>query len=163
MSQGGRQRAGHREAEGTPAAPKADKPQAQTREQHRAKLAWQWVQEARKNDFGERYGTLARKLPNYLQTSGFEQTMAFLFAKTNREETEKKAEGLLFLQMARHTLSPFRRAGMPIVEGNAPISQLMRAVVELTADESRRASHEAMRIAEWLRRFAPAELGVEKE
>lgn len=138
------------------------RPHAQTREQERARLAWDWVQKARACANSKRYGTLARKLPTYLRTSGFEQTMAFLFSKSER--LEQKPEGLLFAQLARHCMASFRdRGGVLLLQPNATLSQMMTAMVELSLDDSRRAAQEALCISEWLQRFAPTELGEEKE
>lgn len=136
-------------------------PHVQTAEQERASVAWKWVEDAKKCIAPKKYGTLSRKLPTYLRTSGFEQTMAFLFSKS--EGLETKAEGMMFAQFARHCLRTFRRNGMPLLDGQTKVGQMMKEIVGLQMDESRRAAQEAMRIAEWLKRFAPTELGEENE
>lgn len=136
---------------------------AHTREQERAKLAWDWVQEAAKAldkaKAAPRYGTLTKKLPTYLYTNGFEQTMAFLFSKA--EKSDRKPAGLLFARLAQHTLRSLREAPPLLAEG-ASISQMMDAIVKLNVEQSRRASHEATCIAQWLHRFGAAELGEEE-
>lgn len=112
----------------------------QTLDQQRAKIAWGWAEEARKNlgSAAERYENLARKLPGYIKTSGLGQTMAFLFSKS--KGSDKAPEGLLFRQMLER-LAPGEK------------NQSMDGVVNLTAVGYRQATREALAMAEWLRRF----------
>jgi CRISPR-associated protein Cmr5 len=110
------------------------------------------VAEAEKRPDSARYGTLARKLPGYLQVSGLGQTLAFLFAKGG--DDDKKAEGLLLFQLGQH----LKERGL-MQRNRAP----MEALVEMSPADYRQATREAMAIAEWLRRFAAGKLGEAKE
>lgn len=115
----------------------------------RARVAWDWVDTAIHTLRGDRsrYGTLARKLPSLLQTSGLGQTLAFLFAKAGGNA--KKAEGLLFEQLTTHLR---KRLGRPPATGQS-LDLGMQLVLDLEPAEYRRATAEAFAAAEWLKRF----------
>lgn len=53
----------------------------QTRDQERAKQAWQDVQAAKAKPCKAKYGPLVKKIPSYILTNGLGQTLAFLLAK----------------------------------------------------------------------------------
>lgn len=122
----------------------------------RAKVAWGWVTaaEARfpKEKERKRYGTLARKLPTYLQVSGLGQTLAFLFSKGERDKD--KPESLLLSQLSDHLRS---RLSPP------PTGEIMSAILELSPAAYRTATREALAIADWLKRFAEGRLDAEEE
>jgi CRISPR-associated protein Cmr5 len=132
------------------------------RAQDQARIAWNWVDSVSK-DFGDkdkdRYATLARKLPSYLQVSGLGQTMAFLYAKAKSggaEGGEKdqgdRAAGTLLKQLHSYLLERIKK---PRQDENA-----MGLVVGLDPSEYRRATQELMQMADWLKRFAEGRLGT---
>lgn len=129
--------------------------------QDRAQRAWAWVEAVRRErrDVQQRYGTLARKLPGYIQASGLGQTMAFLLARRGEprehdergESRETTAEGLLFDHLDRHLRDILRRQ-------RASSRNPMALILELTPAEYRRATRELMALASWLKRFAEGRL-----
>ncbi|MCU0688059.1 MAG: type III-B CRISPR module-associated protein Cmr5 [Polyangiaceae bacterium] len=130
------------------------------RAQDQARIAWNWVDSVSK-DFGDkdkdRYATLARKLPSYLQVSGLGQTMAFLYAKAKSggaEGGEKdqgdRAAGTLLKQLRDYLRNRFNRRD----------DDAMGLVVGLDPSEYRRATQELMQMADWLKRFAEGRLGT---
>lgn len=133
----------------------------------RARAAWGWVDQVEKryplegskrgdvesNERGrKRYGTLARKLPGMIQTSGLGQTLAFLFSKGSGEPN--KPEHLLFTQLAGHLRENFSQF---------PAANPMQLVIDLSPTDYRSATREAFAVAEWLKRFAEGRLGTEDE
>lgn len=120
-------------------------PQYVRRGQDQARTAWGWVDNIAE-PFKDRYATLARKLPSYLQVSGLGQTMAFLYAKSN----EPGAEQTLCKQLGGYLC---KRLGRP--EGD-----VMEMILELGPRDYRRATQELMQIADWLKRFAEGRLGT---
>ncbi|KYG10841.1 hypothetical protein BE21_58700 [Sorangium cellulosum] len=126
----------------------------------RARIAWGWVDTALQTLRGDRarYGTLARKLPSLLQTSGLGQTLAFLFAKAGGNA--RKAEGLLLEQMSLHLR---QRLNRPLAAGAVrELDHGMQLVLDLTPSDYRRATAEAFAIAEWLKRFAEGRIEAEE-
>ena len=102
-------------------------PPRQTPAQRRAQEAWAWVELAKRLDKTnkDRYLTLARKLSGYLQVSGFEQTMAFLFSKA--KQSRQTPEGLLFMQLGEYVGRELDQTLPP----NAPLSNIMSALLAL--------------------------------
>lgn len=126
----------------------SSKPQYVQRGQEQARAAWNWVEAATKENkkFRDRYATLARKLPGYVQVSGLGQTMAFLYAKGDKPGAEQTMRdqigGYLQKQLDR------RDRGV------------MNMIVELDPDTYRRATRELMQVLDWLKRFAEGRLGT---
>lgn len=115
------------------------------RGQDQAKTAWGWVSAAEKSHFKERYATLARKLPSYLQVSGLGQTMAFLYAKSK----DVGAEQMLCKQLSIYLQTRF---------GGTEVD-VMAMIIKLEPDVYRRATQELMQVTDWLKRFAEGRLG----
>lgn len=122
--------------------------------QDRARFAWDCVDKVTRENakVQKRYGTLARKLPGYLQVSGLGQTLAFLCAKRESNDT---GEGLLIDHM-----DGYLRDVLP--RGSAG-SDIMKLILGLEPAEYRRATRELMALAAWLKRFAEGRLGQEDD
>jgi CRISPR-associated protein Cmr5 len=118
----------------------------------RAQAAWTWVGEA--EALGDRYGTLAAKLPSLLQVSGLGQTLAFLYARgyDRGKPDERKPHGLLVKQLGGYVQDYCKR----------PKGDPMETLLSLTPTEYRAATKELMAIAEWLKRFAEGRLGKDE-
>jgi CRISPR-associated protein Cmr5 len=112
------------------------------RAQEQARFAWNCVTTVKGLGLNvrERYATLARKLPGYLQVSGLGQTMAFLYARSN----EDGAERTLRDQLHDYLHKRLRR----------PEQDVMEMIVNLGPSDYRRATQELMQMADWLKRFA---------
>ena len=122
--------------------------------QERARRAWDAVDAVTRQaeTLQKRYGTLARKLPSYLQASGLGQTLAFLHAK--HEPSKTTAEGLLLDHLDNHLRGVLRRQGP---------QDIMALVLDLSPADYRRATRELMALATWLKRFAEGRLGREDD
>lgn len=116
------------------------------RGQEEAKTAWAWVSAVEDSLFKDRYATLARKLPSYLQVSGLGQTMAFLYAKSNNPGAERT----LCEQLGGYLLRKLGRGDKDVME----------LIVKLDPGDYRRATQELMQVADWLKRFAEGRLGT---
>lgn len=124
----------------------------------RARVAWRWVDKALEELRSDRprYGTLARKLPSLFQTSGLGQTLAYLYAKAGGNS--KKAEGLLFEQIASHLRGRLHKQS---TSRGQSLDTGMQFVLDLAPNEYRRATAEAFAVAEWLKRFAEGRIESE--
>lgn len=122
----------------------------------RALAAWGWVNEAEQLAKRDRYGTLARKLPSYLQVSGLGQTLAFLYGRgfARGKPDEQSAEGLLLKQIGAYLQDFCKRPR---------VVDPMETLLSLRPAEYRAATRELVAIAEWLKRFAEGRLGEEDE
>lgn len=120
--------------------------------QERAQKAWEYVDAVTKEGDGvqARYGTLARKLPSYLQVSGLGQTLAFLYAKRSSDK-KTTAEGRLLEQLTGYLRSTLRRERLAS-------DVVMSVVLALEPAEYRRATREIAALATWLKRFAEGRL-----
>lgn len=123
-------------------------------EQRRASAAWTYVGEAREklNDKGtDRYLTLARKLPAYLQVSGLGQTLAFLYAKGSKQGrfVENSPEGVLCSQLHRYLAKWLDRS---------EDQPLMALITGLEPGDYRRATWELLALAPWIKRLAEGAL-----
>lgn len=151
--QGKRQPRGSSAEPARAAQPAKDAPsRGQDRGQKRAAYAWNCVSEVEKagSKIGDRYGTLARKLPGRLQVSGLGQTLAFLFARA--KGAGGSAEGLLLKHLGEHLKREFNRRA-----DETP----METVLMLSPAQYRHGTRELMALAEWLKRFAEGKLGQE--
>ena len=118
-------------------------------EQEQARTAWNWVDTVVNENasFQDRYATLARKLPGYLQVSGLGQTMAFLYAKSDKENS---AEHRLCDQLGEYL-------------GMGTRDQVMGQITRLTPGAYRQCTRKLMQVADWLKRFAEGRLGEGSE
>lgn len=121
-------------------------------EQERAKRAWDCVKKAKEQQdrVAKDYGNLARDLPARLQTNGLGQTLAFLRAKGYENGQPKSAGHVQLLQDI---------SAWVMEQLEADDQSLLQWVVHTaSSEEYRRATAEAMALAEWLKRFAESEL-----
>ena len=142
-------------------------------EQERAKWAWDKVDEVaprpgtggRSGAVEKRYGTLARKLPSYLQVSGVGQTLAFLYAKgkgegaTGTTGAGAKGDGVLLRHLRERVLMVLANGGAVKAEPR----DVMQVVLQLDPDQYRLETAELAAAATWLKRFAEGRLGEEEE
>lgn len=113
--------------------------------QERASSAWGFMTERNATAQGDRYTTLVRKLPSYLQGSGLGQTFAFLHSKSQgRESPRQSAEAVLLRQLGDYLARYL---------GQAPAQEPMALILRLDPAEYRRATRELMLLAEWMKRF----------
>ena len=123
----------------------------------RAKWAWDSVSKAHEEGgkIESRYGTLARKLPAMLHTSGLGQTLAFLYSKRQGNGDPKTGDGLLLDHLRERLIDVF---GVSF-EGRT----LVEAVLDLNPSKYRLASYEIRESALWLKRFAEGKLDREDD
>lgn len=117
-------------------------------EQKRAQSAWASVAEAKAKKMGDKYKSLAQKMPAYILTNGLGQTLAFLKAKAGSNPSDE--HGLLYDHLSGW-IRPQTEA-----KSNPPLLQWL---MEGDSRVYRRATTEALAYLTWLKRFAEAELG----
>ena len=126
-----------------------------TMDQHRAKYAWQCVQNAKGNapHTPEDYLSLARSFPALVLTNGLGQALAFLLSKDT--DSHRKLARHLADWLCGNQGAP----GLPIYIGGANPggSVLMRELFNGNSETLRRATTETLSICNWLKRFAEAE------
>lgn len=138
-------------------------------EQERAGWAWDRVDEVARLSNAEklqtRYGTLARKLPSYLQVNGVGQTLAFLFAKGKGEGSRgtegrsAKGDGVLLRHLRDRVLRTITGGGNIASDPR----DVMAVVLALDPDQHRLVGAELAATATWLKRFAEGRLGEEED
>jgi CRISPR-associated protein Cmr5 len=129
-------------------SPKPAAPDATTNprdlDRSRAKDAWEKIQSVKDQGYRAEYGSLARKMPTYIQVNGLAQTLAFLKAKGKEHHT----------QMFQH-LSDWVCSHLKSGTGN-----LFDRILIMESQRYRLATSEALAYLQWLKRFAEAhELG----
>lgn len=123
--------------------------QQQTKEQQRAKAAWQAASEIKSKGKVNRegYSTQAKSFPMLVLTNGLGQALAFLRAKGKAEHRD------------------YYRHMSTWVTGeifNTSDEQLLERLLDNNSNIYRRATTEALAFAAWLKRFAEAELDDKK-
>lgn len=115
----------------------------QTREQERAKSAWEAIAEVEKKDDKQRnkYGTLARGLPATILRDGLGPTVAFLQAKG---EAHHKLLYTHLSQWIKAALKP---------QGYSELAQHLR---DCSSAEYRMAATEVLAYQLWLKRYVEA-------
>lgn len=121
----------------------------QTKEQQRAKAAWEAVSEIKgeRKETKEGYSTQAKNFPMMTLTNGLGQALAFLRAKG-------KPEHQAFYQHVS--------AWVTNEIFNASDEKLLEHLLERDSNTYRRATTESLAFAMWLKRFAEAELDDKK-
>ncbi len=121
-----------------------------SREQERAKVAWEKVLEAKKQSYAGKYGQLARRGPADIQSNGLGQTLAFW----NAQDKDKAHFHALLKDV-----SDWVRTQIKFTESN-----LLDWIIKTAGtDEYRRAATEVIAFLSWVKRFAEAELPKESE
>lgn len=120
--------------------------QQRSLEQDRAKAAWEKVSEAKKQNYADKYGQLARSAPADIQANGLGQTLAFWRAKQKDEQ---------YKALYQHVAGWIKHQ----LNFSQPADLLEWIMNKATTDEYRRATTEAIAFLIWVKRFAEAELG----
>lgn len=142
------------------------RPPLHTLEQERARLAWSQVTEASTKRLGDEYRSVVRKAPAMIKINGLGQFLAFLLAKEEKaagtlerpDASPEKAEGLLY----RHVALWFASEECPVRWG-AQREPLMKRVISADSRVYRHATAEALAYLGWLKRFAEACYGSQKD
>ncbi len=116
-----------------------------TMEQRRARAAWDAVDGVVGRDWRREYYTLAAGAPADVQTNGLGQTLAFWFAKSGKEPSHQR--------LLQH-VSAWVLGQMGAPAGADPLQW----IGQITSDEYRRATMEALAYLVWIKRFAEARL-----
>jgi CRISPR-associated protein Cmr5 len=118
----------------------------QTKEQQRAARAWECITEIKQKgkEPGEKYRSLAQKMPAYILTNGLGQSLAFLKSKPSDEH------GWLYEHLSNWV--------RPQVD-SASDQSLLQWVIDNDSNAYRRATTETLAFLTWLKRLAEAELG----
>jgi len=131
-------------------------PTRQTTEQKRAKSAWDRIEDVANKSYKKEYGSQARGLPAMIQTNGLGQTLAFLKAKSSKNEDNayKALYGhLSYWGFGRLTGDNTDKTPS---HSSCPTSDLLEWLINSDSATYRRATTEALAYALWLRRFAEA-------
>jgi CRISPR-associated protein Cmr5 len=122
----------------------------QTMEQERAAAAWKDIGEVKKKakEFGDKYKSLAQKMPSYILTNGLGQSLAFLNSKAKGNPTDE--HGLLYEHLSKWV--------RPQVDPSSS-QPLLQWLLENDSHAYRRATTETLAFLTWLKRFAEAEFG----
>ncbi len=124
-----------------------------------------------------RYGTVARKLPSYLQTNGLGQTLAFLYSKAEAGNPKASAavtatgDGLMLVYLGGWLQGKRPPPAVPAPQDGAvkklypevTANEVMGWLTKLEPEAYRAASHEARECALWLRRFAEGRIEGDQE
>lgn len=118
--------------------------QQRTLEQKRAAQAWDCIDKlAKSNEYRNKYGTLARKIPSLIQTNGLGQTLAFL-----RSKVDQKAHQDIYKHLSAWVMCQLGQKEQK--------DKLLEWIITQPSSTYRRAATEAMAFAHWLKRFAEA-------
>lgn len=119
-------------------------------ERERAKLAWNQVKQLEKPEPLKSYHSLVRGFPAMMQSMGIGQAVAFLMAKSGKEEAHKKL--LMHLnQWAFHERGPIPWSSLVPASGNDRLlQQLMIEEPEIWW----LADREVVAFSVWLKRLA---------
>lgn len=118
----------------------------------RAESAWSSIhtfKETQSEKICKKYGTLARQMPTYIQINGLGQSLAFLKAKNE----------LHHQQVLQHITDWFCRR----YQWDEESTDLLKNLLDMSSQQYRLATSEALAFLQWLKRFAEAELGSEED
>ncbi len=118
-----------------------------TLEQDRAKTAWDAISAVKGQSHEAKYSTLARKGATNVQSNGLGQTLAFWYAKKEREHED----------IMKH-VSDWVMGQLELTHQQGLLGWVTQVA---KTDDYRRATSEAISFLIWLKRFAEAELGGE--
>lgn len=128
---------------------------AQTLDQKRATLAWQYASAGMKTQYGKEYKGLAKGAPALIMNSGLMPTLAFYSSKS-------KAAQHLLDDLIRGLSQ--RLAGQELLGGQGRLlfPQFMEALQGSQSREYLRYTDEALELLKWIRQFVDAvEPGVQ--
>jgi len=128
----------------------------QTKEQQRAKAAWQDIQavDQRPQDVKRKYRGLVLKLPVMILTNGLGQTLAFLKSKGKGDMNDPHE--IVYSHLQSWLFAEIRWTG-------ANHSTLIERILNTTSETYRQATTETLAYLHWLRRFAEAVLPEPEE
>lgn len=115
-----------------------------TLEQDRAKAAWDAICDVKGKQYEAKYSTLARKGATDILSNGLGQTLAFWYAKNEKEHQTIIAD-----------VSEWVMGQMQIEDQQGLLGWITRVA---STEEYRQATSEALAYMVWLKRFAEAEL-----
>lgn len=125
----------------------------QTKEQERAKAAWDCVENANKlsdDQFKKEYRSNALKLPTLILTNGLGQTLAFLKSKGKRDLSKSEEK------VYRDIEGWLKRPG--VINWGTAQGELIERIMKINSDKYRLVTTEALAFINWLKRFADAVL-----
>lgn len=128
----------------------------QTKEQQRAKEAWQDIREVdqESQDTKRKYRGLVLKFPVMILTNGLGQTLAFLASKGKGDKGDPHE--IVSSQLQRRLFTEIHWQG-------TTHSTLIERILNTTSETYRLATTEALSYLQWLRRFAEAVLPEPEE
>ncbi|RMD64748.1 type III-B CRISPR module-associated protein Cmr5 [Candidatus Parcubacteria bacterium] len=128
----------------------------QTKEQQRARAAWQDVQavDQRPQDVKKKYRGLVLKLPVMILTNGLGQTLAFLKSKGKGDMNDPHE--IVYSHLQNWLFAEIRWTG-------TNHSTLIERILNTTSETYRQATTETLAYLHWLRRFAEAVLPEPEE
>lgn len=118
----------------------------------RAALAWEQIcQVKNKSDiFQKKYGSLARKMPTFIQVNGLAQTLAFLKAKSK----ENDHQIVIFQNLSEWIGNRFKFGSGDLLSDH---------ILKMDSQNYRLITNESLAFLQWLKRFAEAELKLEED
>lgn len=138
----------------------------QALEQKRASKAWEQVKGIEQGSkLGENYRAVVRKAPAMIKTNGLGQMLAYLLAKEEKDAQAllstqpKEADGCLYKHLEEWMLS----AEAPIPWTRRSDDTLIERVIHEDSAIYRQATGEALAYLGWLKRFAEARFGGQKQ
>jgi CRISPR-associated protein Cmr5 len=124
-------------------------------DRNRAKDAWKKIIEVKGKNYEGKYSSRVRDLPTMIQVNGLAQTLAFLKAKAKEHDPKSRQEHLI--KLFEH-VSEWVCSQLLWGKGN-----LLERIIETSDTQNyRQATSEVMAYAQWLKRFAEAELKSEE-
>lgn len=144
----------------------------QTKEQERAKWAWQEINEVNKyphekvDDIKKKYRAIVLKSPILILTNGLGQTAAFFASKSQpKEGKQPSSDNIAHRLLLNHLWSWLERVKIcSALEGQIQEShRLPFWITHATTGQYRLATTEVLSCLQWLRRFAEAVLPEPEE
>lgn len=120
--------------------------------QERAQQAWAAITANEVSKFEGKYATLTQKLSTMIYTNGLGPTVAFLLAKAKGKPFAESHHKLLYDQLSAWVSRKVYLGG-----------DLLDNIINNSSIDLRRATHEAIEFAIWLRRFSEAKFGEHKD
>jgi len=125
--------------------------------QERARYALEKVLELKcdRKDFK----SFSAGVPSMILQNGFGQVLAFLLAKGSDKDLKEKKDDkhIVMLEIIREWL-----VKREMVKGNSN-AEFIKNINNLTQDKYLAAQNETLKLLEWVKRYANADLGVEDE
>ncbi len=135
----------------------------QTKEQQRAKCAWDDIGEVNKNNMGDeikrKYRSIVLKSPILILTNGLGQTAAFFASKSQPKEAKSpSSDNIAHSLLLKHLWNWLEKVKICKATQTQENQKLVFWITQATTDQYRLATTETLRYLQWLRRFAEAVL-----